>query len=134
MIGGLKQPNSRYSSFDGPLYSGFHELTANPKIDAVFAINDPTAIGADLAVKQAKRADIKLIASVDGAPDAEVALKDPKNLVGVTTAQNPYKMASEGSDWRDNPVTQIKWTLNYMDERYGSPCSAQSFWESHNWY
>ena len=71
-------------------------LTANPKIDAVFAINDPTAIGADLAVKQAKRADIKLIASVDGAPDAEVALKDPKNLVGVTTAQNPYKMASEG--------------------------------------
>ena len=28
-------------------------LAANPKIDGVFAINDPTAIGADLAAKQA---------------------------------------------------------------------------------
>ncbi len=27
-------------------------LAANPKIDGVFAINDPTAIGADLAAKQ----------------------------------------------------------------------------------
>lgn len=53
---------------------------------------------------------------------------------GLGQALPGYKMASEGSDWRDNPVTQIKWTLNYMDERYGSPCSAQSFWEAHNWY
>ena len=30
-------------------------LIAHPKIDAVFAINDPTAIGADLAAKQAQR-------------------------------------------------------------------------------
>jgi hypothetical protein len=53
---------------------------------------------------------------------------------GLGQALPGYKMASAGSDWRDNPVTQIKWTLNYMDERYGSPCSAQSFWEAHNWY
>lgn len=82
-------------SRDGGMEVMSNLLTANPKIDAVFAINDPTAIGADLAVKQAKRTDIKLIASVDGAPDAEVALKDPKSLVAVSTAQNPYKMASE---------------------------------------
>lgn len=30
-------------------------LSANPHIDGVFAINDPTAIGADLAAKQAQR-------------------------------------------------------------------------------
>jgi len=53
---------------------------------------------------------------------------------GLGQALPAYKMAAEGSDWRSNPVTQIKWTLNYMDERYGSPCSAQAFWESHNWY
>jgi hypothetical protein len=53
---------------------------------------------------------------------------------GLGQALPGDKMASEGSDWRTNPVTQIKWTLNYMDSRYGSPCSAQSFWESHNWY
>ncbi len=70
-------------------------LTANPKIDAVFAINDPTAIGAALAIKQAKRAGIFLTA-VDGAPDAVVELKDPASLLEGSAAQNPYQMASDG--------------------------------------
>ncbi len=70
-------------------------LTANPKIDAVFAINDPTAIGAELAIKQAKRTGI-FITAVDGAPDAVVALKDPKGLLEGSSAQNPYAMANEG--------------------------------------
>ena len=70
-------------------------LTANPKIDAVFAINDPTAIGAELAIKQAKRTGI-FITAVDGAPDAVVALKDPKSLLEGSSAQNPYAMANEG--------------------------------------
>ncbi|WP_018606606.1 ABC transporter substrate-binding protein [Uliginosibacterium gangwonense] len=70
-------------------------LTANPKIDAVFAINDPTAIGAELAIKQAKREGI-FITAVDGAPDAVVALNDPKSLLEGSSAQNPYAMATEG--------------------------------------
>lgn len=70
-------------------------LTANPKIDAVFAINDPTGIGAELAIKQAKRDGI-FITAVDGAPDAVVALKDPKSLFEGSSAQNPYQMASDG--------------------------------------
>lgn len=70
-------------------------LTANPKIDAVFAINDPTAIGAELAIKQAKRTGM-FITAVDGAPDAVVALKDPNSLLEGSAAQNPYAMANEG--------------------------------------
>ena len=70
-------------------------LTANPKIDAVFAINDPTAIGAELAIKQAKRTGI-FITAVDGAPDAVVALKDANSLLEGSAAQNPYAMANEG--------------------------------------
>jgi len=53
---------------------------------------------------------------------------------GLGQALPGYKMASAGSDWETNPATQIKWTLGYMDERYGSPCAAQGFWESHGWY
>jgi hypothetical protein len=53
---------------------------------------------------------------------------------GLGQALPGYKMASAGPDWQTNPVTQIKWTLGYMDERYGSPCDAQGFWESHGWY
>ena len=69
-------------------------LTANPKIDAVFAINDPTGIGAELAIKQAKREGI-FITAVDGAPDAQVALKTPGTIFEGSSAQNPYAMASD---------------------------------------
>lgn len=40
------------------------------------------------------------------------------------------KMASVAPDWRDNPATQIIWGAQYMKSRYGSPCGAQSHWES----
>jgi ribose transport system substrate-binding protein len=85
-------------SRDGGLSSMSNLLTAFPKIDAVFGINDPTAIGAELAIRQAKRTDVKLIGGVDGAPDGETALKNPKSLFAVTPAQDPHRMATEGVD------------------------------------
>ncbi|MDH6123148.1 putative nucleic acid-binding Zn-ribbon protein [Kitasatospora sp. GP82] len=53
---------------------------------------------------------------------------------GLVQALPGSKMASAGSDWRTNPATQIKWGLNYMNDRYGSPCGAWSFWQAHQWY
>jgi hypothetical protein len=53
---------------------------------------------------------------------------------GLGQALPGSKMASAGSDWENNPTTQIKWVLSYMDSRYGSPCGAWSFWQAHNWY
>ncbi|MEV7777476.1 transglycosylase SLT domain-containing protein [Kitasatospora sp. NPDC088351] len=53
---------------------------------------------------------------------------------GLVQALPASKMASAGSDWRTNPATQIKWGLDYMNSRYGSPCGAWSFWQSHHWY
>jgi ribose transport system substrate-binding protein len=82
-------------SRDGGMTTMSNLLAAYPKIDAVFAINDPTAIGAELAIRQAKRSDVKLISGVDGAPDAERALKDGKSLFAASPAQDPYGMAAE---------------------------------------
>ena len=53
---------------------------------------------------------------------------------GLVQALPGSKMASAGSDWQTNPATQIKWGLNYMNERYGSPCGAWSFWQANSWY
>ncbi|MFJ3949468.1 transglycosylase SLT domain-containing protein [Streptomyces sp. Je 1-4] len=53
---------------------------------------------------------------------------------GLVQALPGSKMASAGADWQTNPATQIKWGLNYMNERYGSPCGAWSFWQANNWY
>jgi ribose transport system substrate-binding protein len=69
-------------------------LTRFPHIDAVFAINDPTAIGASLAAKQLHRSEF-FITSVDGAPDIEPALKDPSTLIVESAAQDPYVMAQK---------------------------------------
>jgi ribose transport system substrate-binding protein len=68
-------------------------LTANPDIDSVFTINDPQAIGADLAAKQLGRSDL-FITSVDGAPDIEDALKS-ETLIEASSAQDPYAMAQK---------------------------------------
>ena len=43
---------------------------------------------------------------------------------GIAQAFPAVKMESVGLDWRTNPVTQIRWGLNYIDKRYGSPCKA----------
>jgi ribose transport system substrate-binding protein len=79
---------------DGGLRVMTDLLTAFPKIDAVFAVNDPSGIGADLAARQANRTDL-FIAAVDGSPDAVTALKDQKSLFAATSAQDPYVMAQK---------------------------------------
>lgn len=53
---------------------------------------------------------------------------------GIPQALPGSKMASAGSDWRTNPVTQIRWGLGYVKERYGTPCQAWSFKSAHGWY
>jgi ribose transport system substrate-binding protein len=67
-------------------------LTLFPHIDAVFAINDPTAIGADDAARQAGRSDF-FIVGVDGAPKAKARMKDANSLIGATVAQMPDALA-----------------------------------------
>lgn len=69
-------------------------LTRFPDIAAVFTINDPQAIGSDLAAKQLNRTGI-IITSVDGAPDIEVALKG-NTMVQASASQNPYAIAQKG--------------------------------------
>jgi len=53
---------------------------------------------------------------------------------GIPQALPGEKMASVGSNWRDDPTTQITWGLNYIHGRYGSPCSAWGAFQSQGWY
>jgi hypothetical protein len=53
---------------------------------------------------------------------------------GIPQALPAIKMARVGPDWRDNPVTQIRWGLRYIDERYGSPCIAWAHSQNHGFY
>jgi hypothetical protein len=53
---------------------------------------------------------------------------------GIPQAWPGDKMASAGSDWRTNPRTQIKWGINYIADRYDTPCGAWYFWQNNNHY
>jgi hypothetical protein len=53
---------------------------------------------------------------------------------GIPQSLPGSKMATAGADWQTNPATQIKWGLGYIAERYGSPCGAWGFKQSHGWY
>ena len=55
---------------------------------------------------------------------------------GIAQALPAVKMASVGHDWKSNPITQVKWGLEYIASRYGTPCNAWTFWLRHypHWY
>ncbi|TDO45047.1 hypothetical protein EV643_114192 [Kribbella sp. VKM Ac-2527] len=53
---------------------------------------------------------------------------------GIAQALPGNRMASYGADWRTNPVVQIKWGLDYIEDRYGSPCEAWSHSKAKGWY
>jgi ribose transport system substrate-binding protein len=68
-------------------------LTRFQDIAGVFTINDPQAIGSDLAAKQLNRKNL-VITSVDGAPDMESALKSDTTIV-ASASQDPWAMAQQ---------------------------------------
>ncbi|MEJ5946258.1 hypothetical protein WDZ17_13245 [Pseudokineococcus basanitobsidens] len=53
---------------------------------------------------------------------------------GIPQALPGEKMAEAGADWETNPVTQIRWGLDYIDASYGTPCSAWSHSQATDWY
>jgi hypothetical protein len=53
---------------------------------------------------------------------------------GIAQALPAEKMSVVGTDWRTNPVTQIRWGIRYITMRYDTPCKAWSFFKSRNYY
>ena len=70
-------------------------LTANSEIDGIFAINDPSALGATLAAEQAGYTDLTIV-GVDGSPEAVEALEDPDSMFSGTAKQDPGAQVEMG--------------------------------------
>ncbi len=90
----LSKDQNAEGSRDGGLRVMTDLLTTFPKIDAVFAINDPSGVGVDLAASQAKRKDF-FIVGVDGAPEAIGAIASSNSLYAATATQNPNGMTQK---------------------------------------
>ena len=53
---------------------------------------------------------------------------------GIPQALPGSKMSSVAGDWATNPSTQITWGMQYIQGRYGPPCSAWAHSEALAWY
>ena len=69
-------------------------LAKNPNINVVYTINEPTAVGADAALKAAGKT--ALMVSVDGGCAGVKSVKD--GVIGATAQQYPLKMATLGME------------------------------------
>ena len=61
------------------------------------------------------------------------AVNKKSGACGIAQA-NPCSKASKGTDYKTNWKTQVKWGLNYIKKRYGSPSEAWSHSQSIGWY
>lgn len=53
---------------------------------------------------------------------------------GIAQALPAEKMNVIATDWRTNPVTQIRWGIRYITTRYDTPCRAWSYFKSRHYY
>lgn len=62
------------------------------------------------------------------------AVNSSSGAYGLPQSLPAGKLASAGADWRDNPVTQLRWANNYAVGRYGSWEDAYRFWTVNHWW
>jgi len=53
---------------------------------------------------------------------------------GIPQALPASRMDVVSTDWRTNPVTQIRWGLRYIEARYDNPCKAWAKFKRSNYY
>ena len=116
----------------------------------VAAARTPAASRSTARVSGAPRQIGRALAAEKGWGGRQFACLDKlwtKESDWTTTADNPTssaygipqalpgkRMASHGKNWRTDAATQIRWGLDYIDDRYGAPCEAWAHSRAKNWY
>lgn len=106
---------------------------AAPAAVAPAAAGSPQAIAKKMIPDPAQYAAFSKIVSHESGWNPK-ATNSSSGAYGLVQALPASKMSSAGADWKTNPETQIKWGLDYMNDRYGSPVDAWSHWQANGWY
>jgi ribose transport system substrate-binding protein len=80
-------------------------LQAHPELDGIFAINDPSGLGAAAAIGQANRTGEVKIVSFDAQPEGRQAVKDGKFYATIT--QDPVEIGRKA----------VEVVMRYLDGR-----------------
>lgn len=104
--------------------------TPVPEIQAIGAtidINgDKTSIMAAAGISSSDYAYANFIISHESGWRPTAA--NPSGAYGLCQALPGSKMATAGSDWATNPITQLRWCNGYAQTRYGGWAAAYNHW------
>lgn len=121
------------------------EAIIDPPVPKIIAkgsnINIPsarTAIMAAAGISSSEFGYVNYIVSRESSWNPTVSGLPPggpyKGAYGLCQANPGSKMSSAGSDWLDNPVTQLRWCSGYAKSRYGGWTGAYNYWSAnHRW-
>ncbi len=99
----------------------------------VFIPSDKEGIMAAAGIAPSDYMYVNYIVSRESGWNA-AAINKSSGATGLCQALPGNKMATAGSDWATNPVTQLKWCNGYAKSRYGSWGAAYNFWlAKHYW-
>jgi ribose transport system substrate-binding protein len=85
-------------------------LTATPDVQGIFGMNDPSALGAVLAVEQAGKTGQVKVTGVDGSPEAVQELQRAGSPFIGTATQAPGQMVQKAVDLAQQVVSGQKLT------------------------
>jgi uncharacterized protein YabE (DUF348 family) len=98
----------------------------------VYIPADKEAVMAAAGIARSDYAYVNYIVSHESGWNA--AARNASGAFGLCQALPGSKMASAGSDWATNPVTQLRWCDGYAKGRFGSWGGAYNYWLSHHYW
>ncbi len=60
--------------------------------------------------------------------------KGGSGAYGIPQSLPATKMKSYGYDYMTNPAVQIRWMIDYVNQKYKGSCNAYHFQVKNNWY
>lgn len=65
---------------------------------------------------------------------SHTAVNPTSFATGLCQSLPAFKMATAGSDYLTNPVTQLRWCHSYATQRYRGWANAYAFWLTNHWW
>ena len=117
--------------------TGVHTASTEDAKAQVMKMSDPKQYARSIAKEQYNwdKEQHKCLGILWGKESAwNFQAESPTQDYGIPQRHMRKNTQEEIDAFMQNPQTQIKWGLNYIEKRYGSPCEAWEFWSVNRWY
>lgn len=102
--------------------------------DAWCGVRDHARGDGYLAARLHGRCVLEIVRIETGGTFSPTVTNRSSGAYGLPQALPGHKMASAGTDWRTNPLTQLRWMRGYVRSVYGGACHALASHHRKGWY